>query len=811
MTTKPITLTIDGQVMQVPAGSTVLQACESIGIDIPTLCTDPRLKPYGACRMCVVEVQPGPPRPMASCTTPAAEGMTVVTNSDSIRDVRRHVIELQLQHHPLDCPYCDQAGTCELQDEVFDQHIHQSPYETIPKAHPEEILNEVILLNHNRCILCGRCVRICDEQIGVHALDFVERAAGTFIAPAQHDFMDCERCGMCIETCPVGALLSRPFKHSARSWQTEKVASTCPHCSVGCSLLVESRHGDVVRTRTNGLEDPGRGLLCAKGFFGHSFVNSDQRITHPMVRRGGVLQPATWSEALDVIANGLRNVLDTHGPEAIGVVGSPNTTNEDNYALQRFARAVLGTPNVYSQDSGLHTTARTLRAVLGSSAGPHTQSELLESDLILVVGADIGHTHNVLGAHIKQAARDDGRTLVVATRLSSGLDKYATVTARIRPTAEATLLSSLAGTHSTDIEDLTGLDTATIEEIRRLVSAAESVAVVWDTGIWTLDRASRIAQAAANLVLSRNGVRLFPLAERANSVGTFQVGMAPDLLPGARSIEDPQARAEVGGAWGVEISSTPGLSFDEFISGPLKALYVMGEDVVGGAMNSTETSAALLGAELVIVQDIFMNATAEAADVVLPGTSFAEKSGHFTNFEGRLGRIEAAIPPVGESRPDWEIIARIAAAMGVDFGWRSHEPITKELQALSISPSIEGSGASVPVDGALAPPDDKNSFVLTTEQHLYTAGVAGRHAPSLQAMLPDAVAELNPDDAERLAISHGDPVRLASTAGEVNLKALVTARVPQGIVSLPDRFLEAPARQLDRRAPDGAVVRVSKV
>ena len=323
MSTDTVTLTVDGIEVQVPRGATVLQACESIGVEIPTLCTDPRLKPYGACRMCVVEVQPGPPRPTASCTTPAGDGMTVVTNSQSIIDIRRHVIELQLQHHPLDCPYCDQAGTCELQDEVFDQEIFQSPYETVPKAHPEEILNEVILINHNRCILCGRCVRICDEQIGVRALDFVERNVGTFIAPAQHDFMDCERCGMCIETCPVGALLSRPFKHSARSWQTEKASSTCPHCAVGCSLLVESRHGEVVRTRSNGLEEPDRGILCAKGFFGHSFVNSEDRITQPMVRRGGVLWPVSWPAALDAITSGLRDVLDTHGSGAVGVSAHP--------------------------------------------------------------------------------------------------------------------------------------------------------------------------------------------------------------------------------------------------------------------------------------------------------------------------------------------------------------------------------------------------------------------------------------------------------------------------------------------------------
>ena len=810
MSSDTVTLTIDGEEVQVPRGATVLQACESIGVEIPTLCTDPRLKPYGACRMCVVEVQPGPPRPTASCTTPAGDGMTVVTNSQSIRDIRKHVIELQLQHHPLDCPYCDQAGTCELQDEVFDQEIHQSPYETVPKAHPEEILNEVILINHNRCILCGRCVRMCDEQIGVRALDFVERNVGTFIAPAQHDFMDCERCGMCIETCPVGALLSRPFKHSARSWQTEKAASTCPHCAVGCSILVESRHGEVVRTRSNGLEEPDRGILCAKGFFGHSFVNSENRITQPMVRRGGVLWPVSWRAALDAITTGLRNVLDEHGPGAVGVVGSPNTTNEDNYTLQRFARAVLGTNNVYSQDSGLHAAARTLRAVLGSETGPHTQSELLASDLILVVGADIGQTHNVVGAHIKQAARDAGRKLVVATRLGSGLDDFATVSARVRPGAEAAFLSALADGSADGIEQTTGIDAATFGEITQLVAAAGSVAVVWDTGVWTLGRAAKVAQAAANLALARDGVKLFPLPERANSVGTFRVGMAPDLLPGARPLDDAEAASQVGEAWGVDLSDVPGVPFGEFVEGPMQALYVMGEDIVGGAANPSGMQAALRDAPLVVVQDIFTNATTDVADVVLPGATFAEKGGHFTNFEGRLGRLEPAIPPVGESRPDWEIVARIAAAMGADFGWRSHEPISDELAKLSMPPSIPGSGQAVHVNGTASPPADTDGFVLATEQHLYTAGVAGRHAPSLTLMLPDAVAELNPGDAERLQIAHGDRVHVTSAGGEVNLKAMVARRVPAGVVSLPDRFLEAAPRRLDPHAPDGAAVRVSK-
>ncbi len=809
MTADLITLTIDDREVQVPQGSTVLQACESIGVEIPTLCTDPRLKPYGACRMCVVEVQPGPPRPTASCTTPAAEGQTVITNSKSIRDIRSHVIELQLQHHPLDCPYCDQAGSCELQDETFAQDIHQSPYETVPKAHPEEILNEVILINHNRCILCGRCVRMCDEQIGVYALEFVGRGVATFIAPAQHKVMDCERCGMCIETCPVGALLSRPFKHAARSWQTDKTASTCPHCAVGCSLLVESRHGSVVRTRTNGLEDPARGILCAKGFFGHSFVNSGERISQPMLRRQHGLEPVTWREAIDFVQTRLKAIVDEHGPAAVGAVGSPNCTNEDNYALQRLMRDVIGTNNVYSQADGFHAAYGTLREVLGSDALFRPQQALLDADLILIVGADVGQTHNVLGAHIKQAVRDAGRKLIVATRLTSGFEHFADISLRLRPGSEAAFLSALAGAEVEQVEQTTGIEPNVLERVRAAVQDAGSIAVVWDTGIWTWGRGERIARAAANLALQVDDVRLFPLPERANTVGTLTTGMAPDLLPGPRAQADDAARAAFAQAAGWSAPDEPGVAFDAFYGGGMRALYVMGEDVVGGADDPDAMRAALAGAELVIVQDIFMNATADVADVVLPGATFAEKSGHFTNFEGRLGRLEQAVNGVGEARADWEIIARLAAALGRDFGWRSVEPISAELEQIAVATKVPGSRELIRVNGATQPAAN-GAFVLATEQHLYTAGVSGRFAPSFTVMLPEAVAELNPDDAERLSIADGDAITLASQAGEVNLKALVSQRVPAGVVSLPDRFLEASPRRLDPRAPDGISVRVSK-
>jgi len=804
-----ISLTVDGVEVQVPAGSTVLQACESIGVEIPTLCTDPRLDPYGACRMCVVEIQPGPPRPMASCTMQAAPGMEVITDSKSIKEIRKHVIELQLQHHPLDCPYCDQAGTCELQDETFAQEIHQSPYETIPKAHPEEILNEVILINHNRCILCGRCVRICDEQIGVYALDFVHRAIGTFIAPAQHKEMDCERCGMCIETCPVGALLSRPFKHAARSWQTDKTASTCPHCSVGCSLLVESRHGDVVRTRTNGLEEPANGILCAKGFFGHSYVNSDDRLTQPLIRRNGRLEPATWHEAISHVSGALRGVIDRDGPGAVGAVGSPNCTNEDNYALQRFTRHVVGSNNVYSQSSGFHETFHALASVLGSGAVLRSQSELLDSDVILVVGADIGQTHNVVGAHIKRAVRRNGRQLLTATRLAGTLDRYAAASVRVRPGGEAALLAALAGRDDLP-ESVTGTSDTALQSMRDALAAAGSVAVVWDTGVWTLGRTEELAAAAASLTQAYADVRLFPLAERANTVGTLLTGMAPDMPPGLRPLTDAEALDEIEAVTGAPPPPDSGASLADFLAGAASALYVMGEDLVGSASDPQAMREQLANLDLLIVQDIFMSPTAESADVVLPGASFAEKGGHFTNFEGRRGALAPAIIPVGDSRPDWEIIARLAAALGSDFGWRSHEPISEELERLWRMPDIEGGEPIADLNGALSQANGSEGFTLATEQHLYTAGVTGRHAPSLALMLPDAVAELNPADAEELGVADGDPISVASHAGALNLKSLVASRVPRGVVNLPDRFLDAPPRRLDPTGPNGTPAQVTK-
>jgi len=509
------------------------------------------------------------------------------------------------------------------------------------------------------------------------------------------------------------------------------------------------------------------------------------------------------------VSGALRGVIDRDGPGAVGAVGSPNCTNEDNYALQRFTRQVVGSNNVYSQSSGFHETFHALASVLGSGAVLRSQSELLDSDVILVVGADIGQTHNVVGAHIKRAVRRNGRQLLTATRLAGTLDRYAAASVRVRPGGEAALLAALAGRDDLP-ESVTGASDTALQTMRDALAAAGSVAVVWDTGVWTLGRTEELASAAASLAQAYADVRLFPLAARANTVGTLLTGMAPDMLPGLRPLTDAEALDEIEAVTGAPTPPDSGASLADFLAGDASALYVMGEDLVGSAGDPSAMREQLANLDLLIVQDIFMSPTAEAADVVLPGASFAEKGGHFTNFEGRRGPLAPAIIPVGDARPDWEIIARLAAALGSDFGWRSHEPISNELERLWRMPDIEGGEPIADLNGALSQANGSEGFTLATEQHLYTAGVTGRHAPSLALMLPDAVAELNPADAEELGVSDGDPISVASHAGALNLKSLVASRVPRGVVNLPDRFLDAPPRRLDPTGPNGTPVQVTK-
>ncbi len=797
-----VSLTIDGKEVTVPKGVTVLQAANMAGIEVPTLCNHEILEPVGACRMCVVEIAPGPPRPMASCTTPAANGMTVKTDTDEMQRIRRQTIELLLQHHPLDCPYCDQSGTCELQDETFALNIWSSPFETVAKAFPEENLNEVIMINHNRCILCYRCVRVCDEQMGVHALDVSDRGSKSFIVTAQHKFMDCERCGMCVEVCPVGAVLSRPFKHQARAWQTVQTQTTCPHCSVGCQLQLESRKGSVLRARARPLAEPNQGILCGKGFFGWEHVNSPDRIAAPMIRRRGELVEVSWPQAIEYVGDSLLEIARREGPESIAVVAGNQLSVEDGYAFARLARGALGTANIYQAESGFARAAGVIESHLGSAALFPDQDAVLSSDFALVFGADVNGTHNVLAAHMKAAARSGQMTYVTATRVGTGLDVFASSSVRITPGDEIAFLNALGAPSSESAEAL-GIPVESISALSERLAGAERPFLIWDTGAWTRGREAAIATAACRLANS-TGSSVCPLPETANAAGIWQAGVGPEVLPGRVPADDASSQERLSAAWNSPPTGV-GRDFAELIaSGELTALFLAGIEELAQLPGGSSSAAALEGVRLLIVQGSHHGPLSEIADVVLPGAVSAEKDGHLISFEGRSNHLEVSVPPPGHARADWEIAARLAEYVGFGFGHRSSAGLWQELGSFGCAQIQPGAATAPTPNGELAQPTADLPLVLANETNLFSGNLDLRRGEVLPGIYSDCV-EIASADADWLGLAGGDRAVLRSATGSIEVDVMVDDRVPAGVVYLADG-LAAAAEVLYAGGADGRPV-----
>ena len=805
-----VTLTIDGREVVAPKGMTVLQAANLAGIEVPTLCDHEILEPVGACRMCVVEIAPGPPRPMASCTTPAADGMTVKTNTDEMQRIRRQTIELLLQHHPLDCPYCDQSGTCELQDETFGLNIWNSPFETESKAFPEENLNEVIMINHNRCILCYRCVRVCDEQMGVHALDVSERGSKSFIVTAQHKFMDCERCGMCVEVCPVGAVLSRPFKHNARAWQTEQTQTTCPHCSVGCQLQIESRKGQVLRSRARPVTEPNRGILCGKGFFGWEHANSPDRITTPLIRRAGSLVEVPWGEAISHVGDLLLDVSRREGPESIAIVAGNELSSEDAYAFARLGRGALGTPHTYQAESGFARAADEIVKRLGRSALFPSQDELLASDFALFFGADVNGTHNVLAAHAKAAARKGQMTYATASRVGSGLDIFASQSVRVRPGSEAALLAALADPDGPDAA-ASGIQGDQLRSLAKALGDAERPFLVWDTGAWTRGREASIAAAACRLA-SSCGARLSPLPESANAAGVWLAGIAPDLNPGRTPADSSEESTALSELWGTPVAGIGRPLPDLAAAGELSLLYLAGLSDASQLPGGADATAAIETARTLIVQATHHGPLTDLADIVLPGAVAAEKNGHLVSFEGRANALSAATPPTGDAHADWEIAARLAAYCGADFGHRDPKGLWTELSLLVDKAPTAAMEPETTAEliAALPEPTAELPLLLANETNLFSGNSDLRRGQVLSSIYEDCV-EIGSTDAGWLGLSHGDRATLKSANGAVEVAVKVDDRVPDGIVYLADGLASAPGWTLGPGGADGHPVSLRRL
>ena len=653
-----VTLTVDGKKITAPAGSLLIEACKNAGIEVPSFCYYPGLSLQGACRMCVVKVEKMP-KLQTACTTTVTEGMIVATDSDEVRQARKAMVELLLGNHPLDCPVCDAGGECELQDMTFSYGASESKFTETKNHREEQQWSPVVYFDRPRCILCYRCVRICGEGMDVWALGVQNRGVSSIIAPNQSDHLDCEECGMCIDICPVGALTSGAYRYKTRPWEMNHVGTICTHCGDGCKTTLGVRRCDtgaeIVRGDNRDKSGINGDFLCVKGRYAFDFAHHKDRLNEPLVRKNGKLTPATWEEAFELIGKRFREVLDQDGGSAIGVVGSNRTTNEENYLLSKFARAVLKTNNVdHHRTADYPALAAALHGRPGKTA---SMRDVLNAPAILLIGNDPTNQHPLLAWQIRTNVRLRRAKLYVVNSAPIKLRRQAAGFGMIPAGAEAKTVAFLAGDDSL-LDQLIG-DTMTRDAwiaLREKIRAEQNMVIAFGSELRGHD-VEKLVSFAANLT----GAKLICLGDYANSRGASEMGLYPDLLPGYEPVAGADKFQQ---EWGA-LPTEKGLSLPEMMdaakAGKLKALYVVGSNPVG----RLSVDPFVLSKTYVVVQDMFLTETATIADVVLPAANAYEKTGTYTNTCGDLQLVKKA-GEVSNTKPDFEMIVRIADAMGFD-------------------------------------------------------------------------------------------------------------------------------------------------
>ncbi|GAB4387745.1 MAG: molybdopterin-dependent oxidoreductase [Thermodesulfovibrionales bacterium] len=816
-----IEITINGKKMEVEPKTTILQAAKANGIYIPHLCWDRRLKPYGGCRLCLVEVE-GQRKLLASCSTPAENGMVIQTETPKLHKARKTVLELLLVHHPLDCPICDKAGECELQELAFKYGPAESRFVGERKHAPESTAAPLVERNPNRCILCGKCVRVCGEHQGVGAINLIGRGFKTIVSPAFEETLDCEFCGQCIDACPVGALGSKPYRFRSRVWFMEEVDTVCSHCGSGCTLTLGVKEGRIVRARGEDGRGISKGDLCGKGRFGFDYVYSEKRLSMPMIRRGAELEPATWEEALFFIGERLSAIRAEYGPDAIGGIGSQRVPVEDNYMLQKFMREVVGTNNLDSSARfGYARAQEAMKRTFGVDALPIRFDSPLEADVMLVLESDVTSTHPVFGLNMLRARRDFGARLIVADPKSTKLTRHSTSWLRVRPgTSSALAMGMMAvmleeGLYDKEREKLPGFDALKAslkgysaekaaqasgvgaDEIRaaaRTFAAGKNRLLAITMGGAENTKGMNTVLAAANLLLlAGSGPEAFQMpAEFSNTLGLFEAGVRPDKGPGHSDLQ---------GERGVDIY---GMLYGK--DSPLKALYIMGENPVVTFPRARLVEGALERLELLVVQDIMMTETARFAHVVLPAASWSEREGTFLGAAGVAQRAVKCIPETGLSVPDWQILRNLARSMQKDLGARDLEELRAEIAGktpLDFSGNRYSLAFTAVADTRGEEVSEEYPFSMVTGTLMQHSGSLTTLSKSLGSVVSDAYLQISVPDAARLGVRSEGFVKLVSRRGEVFLKAIVTDEVPEGMLFVPAHFPHARVNALTYAPSNG--------
>jgi NADH-quinone oxidoreductase subunit G len=644
---KDITLKIDDRVVTVPPGTLVIEAARRMGIEVPSFCYFPGLSLQAACRMCLVEVEKAP-KLQTACTLVATPGMVVRTSTPQVHDARKGMLEFLLANHPLDCPVCDKGGECELQDMVFTYGADKSRFNEEKRHVPEQKWSEAVYYDAPRCILCFRCVRVCDEGMDVKALGVGARGSQSVIIPNGEDHLDCEECGMCIDICPVGALTSGTYRYKTRPWEMAYVSTVCTHCSNGCKTTLSVRNNEILRANNRDLSGFNKDFLCVKGRFGFDFTSHPERLKLPLVRRNGKLVPSSWEDAMAEVSRRLAEVHKASGADSIGFIGSNRTTNEENYLLGRIARGSIGTNNIDH-----HRTAdyASLIAALGTqaAAATATMTQLYEADAVLLIGHDPTEQSPLVAWQIRSAIRHRGARLYIVNSKSIKLLRKARGFAEVPEGREATAVRWLAGGEAQ-------LDGGTIERLsslKALLQRESNVVIVFG--------AELTGAAIRDLVKFGSSLpgqtRYMALGDYANSRGAADMGQLPDVLPGYLSVTDARAREKFAALWWAKLPEKRGMDARGMLAaaakGQLHALYVVGANPVKTfGVSATDRLGKL---DLLIVQDLFLTETAQLADIVLPAAAAYEKNGTMTNTAGEVQLVRKGGDVMG-TRTDFDIL-----------------------------------------------------------------------------------------------------------------------------------------------------------
>ncbi|MBZ5554939.1 MAG: NADH-quinone oxidoreductase subunit NuoG [Acidobacteriia bacterium] len=758
-----VTLTINERQVTVPAGTLLIEAARQNDIRIPSFCYVKDLTLQAACRMCLVEIEKAPKLQVA-CTTVCMNGMVVRTESQPVIEARRAVLEFILTNHPLDCPVCDKGGECELQDMTFKYGPGTSRFIEEKEHQPEQQVSPIIFFDAPRCILCYRCVRICDEGMDVKALEPIGRGVKTIIGTG-HDTLDCEDCGNCIDICPVGAITSNQYRYKTRPWELKYFGTTCTHCSNGCKTTLSVRNNEIIRANNRDRTGINEEFLCVKGRFGFDYVGSGDRLKTPLVRRGGTLQPASWNEALGYVADRLGEIRKQNGPDSIGALGSPRLTNEENYLLQKFMRQIVGTNNLDHHRTADYASLEVALAKHSKPEGLFNVDQIKTARTILVIGDDPTTQQPLVAFNIRFAVRRHEARVFIVNSKQIKLLRKAVASLILKEGSEAALVAYLARREGSALEKVaaeTGLSMESIESFEKELRASSDVAILFGAEV----RGKAIHDLVEFGTSLAGTTRYLALSDFANSRGALDMGVVPNLLPGYAPTGAEAARARFEEVWQGSIPRQRGLSGPDMVgaidAGRMKAMILFGANPLEDPSSPPDGSpgparVATLGKlDLLVVSDLFLTETGRHAHVVLPSASFAEKEGTITNCGGQVQRLQRAVLPPGEAKSDLEIIVDLARACGA-LTWM-HMPwstVLKEIAA--VNPGYEGVTARALLEGAIpqttlaasreALPDvaDLNALAESIRSNrsrsLYASGSLAWHSRTLVQLEPRAAVQ----------------------------------------------------------------------